>query len=82
VIGWHTKNRLFGWHYVHARNTATEIIRRVKRTADGERFIVYFGHDLAFIDRPDCGWSITDLTGDRPAFHIAAKIIDAPARRA
>lgn len=66
MIGWSTKHRLFGWHYVHAKNTADEIIRRVKRTADGERFIVYFGHNLVFIDRPSCGWRIKDLTGDRP----------------
>ncbi len=82
MIGWRTKHRLFGWHYVHAKNTATEIIRRVRRTADGERYIVYFGHHVAFIDRPGCGWHVTDLTGDRPAIQMTAHIIAAPDRAA
>lgn len=82
MISWRTKHRLFGWHYVHAKNTATEIIRRVRRTASGERFIVYFGHNLVFIDREGCGWRVTDLTGDQPEIQMTARIIPAPDRAA
>lgn len=78
MIGWRTKHRLFGWHYVHARNTADEIIRRVQRTAEGERFILYGCQMLVFIDRPDCGWRVTDLTGDRPEIHMTARVITGP----
>lgn len=56
-------HRLFGWHYVHLRNTATEIIRRVRYTGSGEAYVVYFGDHLVFIARPN-GWEVTLLTGE------------------
>lgn len=64
---WRLKHRLFGWDYVHLKNTATEIVRRVRRTASGERYVVYFAHDYVFIDRPLCGWTVTELTLPIPA---------------
>lgn len=82
MISWRLKHRIFGWHYVHAENTATEIIRRVRRTRDGDRYIVYFDHHVVFIDRPDHYWKITELTGDRPELHLTAQVIDFPDRRA
>lgn len=63
---WRLKHRLFGWHYAHLRNTATEIVRRVHRTGSGERFVKYYGGHLVFIDR-DRSWTVTDLTERAPA---------------
>ncbi|WP_312064662.1 hypothetical protein [Brevundimonas sp.] len=62
MISWRLKHRLFGWHYVHLKNTATEIIRRVRQTACGQRYVVYFGQHLVFIDKDNCGWTVTELT--------------------
>lgn len=78
MIGWRLKNRLFGWHYVHAKNTCDDIVRRVRRTANGDRYIVYFSQHLVFIDRPGHGWKVTDLTGDRPEIVLDARVIDPP----
>lgn len=59
---WPVLHRLFGWHYVHLKNTADEIVRRVRHTAGGERYVVYFGSNLVFIDRTSCGWTVSELT--------------------
>ncbi len=52
---------LFGWDYVHLRNSATEIIRRVRYTSDGLVYIKYFSSHLVFLNT-DKGWTITPLT--------------------
>lgn len=63
---WRLKHRLFGWHYVHIRNSATEEIRRVFVLPSGERYVKYFSHRLVYIDRKDCGWVVTPLTWIEP----------------
>ncbi len=52
---------LFGWNYVHLRNTATQIIRRVRYTATGSAYVVYYNGHLIFLDS-DKTWVITPLT--------------------
>lgn len=59
---WRLLNILFGFQYVHMQNSATEIIRRVRVTPRGERYVCYFGSYLVFIDRDHSGWLITALT--------------------
>lgn len=63
---WQLLNRLFGWDYVHLENTATEEIRRVRRTANGTRYVKYYGDNLVWIDDPKCHWRITPLTNIEP----------------
>ena len=58
---WRLKHRLFGWHYVHMSNTATDIIRRVRHTKSGRAYVVYFSDHLVFLDEPR-GWWVTELT--------------------
>lgn len=61
---WRILNRFFGWQYVHMKNSADEIIRRVRWTASGEPFVRYFSSHLVFIarDRREHGWMVTALT--------------------
>lgn len=65
MISWRLKHRLFGWHYVHLKNTVTSIVRRVRQTGDGQRYVVYFSQHLVFIDTDNCGWTVTELTSLR-----------------
>jgi hypothetical protein len=58
---WKLGHALFGWQYVHMRNTATEIIRRVQTSPAGDRYVRYFSSDLVFLDKPH-GWEVTPLT--------------------
>ena len=74
--GWRVMARLFGWHYVHMKNTATEIVRRVHQTRAGERYVVYFGEHLVFIDRANCGWSVTALTEPRTVEVVSVTRLD------
>ena len=69
---WRLKHRLFGWHFVHLKNTATEIVRRVRETACGQRYVVYFDQHLIFIDKDDCGWTVNELTSMRPIWRQTA----------
>lgn len=63
---WRFANKAFGWQFVHAKNTADSIVRRVRKTAKGERYFTYFSGHLVFIDRPGSeGWIVTDLTASR-----------------
>lgn len=62
---WKLLHKLFGWHYVHLRNSATEIIRRVHHTADKKAYAKYFTGHLIFLDRGD-GWTVTPLTYPSP----------------
>lgn len=59
-------NWLFGWDYVHLKIYGVELIRRVRYTHDGERYVCWFSSNLIFIDRSDCTWEVTPLTGIAP----------------
>lgn len=61
---WKALHERFGWDYVHCQNLATDIVRRVHYTAQGERFVKYWSSYLIFIDRPNCGWIVSELTKD------------------
>lgn len=63
---WRVLHAMLGWHYVHLRNSATQIIRRVMVTAAGERYVRYYDGHLVFIDRAGCGWQVTPLTWSDP----------------
>lgn len=58
---WRLLHHLFGWDYVHLKNSATEIIRRVRFTKSGEPYVVYSGHHLVFLRDPG-SWRVTCLT--------------------
>jgi hypothetical protein len=58
---WQILHRWFGWDYVHLANSATEKIRRVRFTASGEPYVVYFGEHLVFLRNPGT-WTVTYLT--------------------
>lgn len=82
MISWRLKHRLFGWHYVHCKNTCDDIVRRVHRTPTGERYVVYYGQNVIWIDRPECWWVVSDLTGDRPEIEVTVTAVDRPAEPA
>ena len=63
---WRSSKLIFGGDYIHLRNSATQIVRRVRYTDQGERYVVYYGANFVFIDRPDTGWTITPLTEIQP----------------
>lgn len=58
---WRLWHYLFGWHFFHAENSATEVIRRLRFTASGEPYGVYFNDNIIWVNRPGT-WTITPLT--------------------
>jgi hypothetical protein len=58
---WRLFNHLLGWHYVHAKNSATDIVRRIRVTKAGRPYFVYFDQHLVFLDEVN-GWTVTPLT--------------------
>ena len=52
---------LFGWDYVHLSNSADQIIRRIRYTADGSAYVKYYGSSLIFLDGKE-KWKLTPLT--------------------
>jgi hypothetical protein len=58
---WPLFNWLWGWQYVQMANSATCMVRRVRYTAYGLPYVVYFGDHYVFLHRPD-GWTVTPLT--------------------
>ncbi|MNS99115.1 hypothetical protein D3C72_1335060 [compost metagenome] len=78
MINWRLKHRLFGWHYVHLKNTADDIVRRVRQTGDGQRYVVYFSQNLVFIDNESCGWTVTELTSPHRIWRRPAKAEASP----
>lgn len=52
---------IFGWRLVHLENSVTEKVRRVRFTAEGEPYCIYFGEYRIWIARNDCGWRVTPL---------------------
>lgn len=58
---WKLWHHLFGWDFIHLENSATEIVRRVRHTAHGRPYTVYFGEHLVWLDRPN-GWTVSALT--------------------
>jgi hypothetical protein len=62
---WRALHYLFGWHYFHARNSATEIVRRLHFSKSGSPYGVYFGQHIIWLDQKQ-DWTITLLTYDKP----------------
>lgn len=60
-MSWRLKHKLFGWHYVHAENTATSIVRRIRATKAGRPYFTYYDQHIVFLDVPN-GWKVTPLT--------------------
>lgn len=58
---WRILHYLFGWHYFHAKNSATEEIRRLRFTAAGEPYGVYFSGHIIWVNKTEV-WTITPLT--------------------
>ena len=58
---WQIANWLTGAHYVHCENSANNIVRRVRYTASGRPFVVYFGSHFIWLDAPG-SWKLTPLT--------------------
>lgn len=56
---------LFGWKLVHLENSADEIVRRVRWTAEGEPYCVYCGQMLIWIAREGNGWKVSPLNFQR-----------------
>lgn len=60
---WRLFHKLFGWQYVHMENSADEIIRRVKKTPAGGRYVKYYGANYIWLDKPNSHtWVVTNLT--------------------
>lgn len=62
---WRLRHMLFGSHFVHLENSASDMVRKVRVTVNGERYVVWVGAVLVFLDRPN-GWTITPLTWREP----------------
>lgn len=65
---------LLGRKVVHLENSATQIVRRVRYTAEGEPYVRYFGSHLVFITRADCSWVVTPINFRRQNMLQAAEV--------
>lgn len=60
---WRLRYFMFGTDFVHMANSVTEIIRPIKYTYSGERYVKYFSSHFIFIDKDEGkSWKITKLT--------------------
>lgn len=64
---WRVMHFLTGRDYVHLRNSAGEMIRRVRYTHEGRPYARYFAGHLVWLDR-ESGWTVTPLT--TPKFEV------------
>jgi hypothetical protein len=58
---WRVAHWLTGRHFVHLENSASEIIRLVRYTANGRPYVIYFESRRVWLDDPS-GWKVTPLT--------------------
>lgn len=68
---WRLWHKIFGWNYFHAKNSATQEIRRLRFTAEGKPYGVYFGHHIIWLDNPE-RWEVTPLTYRTQVEQLAA----------
>lgn len=62
---WKLGYYLLNHDYVHLKNTASDIVRRVRYTPAGKPYAWHFAFHYVWLDDEVAGWTVTPLTFKR-----------------